>query len=930
MRKFTLLLGLTLFVSVTYAQYAKNNDAFFKKHVESEYEITSTALKAEEVYFTEDFEGKVLPSEWEIYSKATDDGYLFGTSSELSSKYWTIPDNGGNFAASNDDECNCDKSDDRLITSSFDLSNATNAFLSFDYVFQASGSENFEVFFSIDNGKSWNLFEQVAETKIPGTSGKWMNYVIALGSLNGKDDVKLAFRYHDGKDWGYGLALDNISVFMPIELTDVLLAPLNIKSNYRLTNQVAIQGEIQNLGTDTIKSIVIKWNGGSTDYTQTLENIAIAPFRKISFIHKDLFNCDAKGYYSLIVSLEEPNGIKDENPSNNSNYKDIQVWDDFLDRTVLVEEFSTEKCPNCPPVATYLGGIANENENVILMVHHAGYYTDPYTIPENTEMLTFFNAGGGTFAPAGMMDRHYNGKSNDGSSINPGPVFWPGEPFGEIRIDDRLNEVAMVDVDIDGIYNSETNQINVTVSGSFKDAFSEKLGVSLWILEDGIVSDNQAGFSGEWTHHALVRDAISATFGNEITSGTNIGDQYTQDFSYTVDSEWDIDELTLVAFVNTIDAGSVNNRTVHNVKSMLLTDLNKVRAQIKVDMSSFAEFDEMVEKVYLEGSFQNEKIEMVSPTDGFYFASVFVEPNTTYSYKYSTTKAYEVEDREVIVEVNDLAVDDIFSTNIKEKVKAILNLDMSNYTGADASFKQVFVEGSFGMDKIEMLTTDSKNYSVTIFVDPDSTYSYKYSTHRMMEIENRDLVIAGEAVTINDIFNLPEDEKPTLFLNVNMSTISEFNGDTDKVYVEGSFGSDKIEMVTSDNMNYSTEISVDPNTIYTYRYSTLNTAEIDTREVEITLSYRVIYDNFEMVGVNNDLFNAVKFYPNPFNNTLTIDNLDKESQVTISNVLGQTVMSITVTDSKMEINTSELNKGVYLITVLDSNNNSRTERMVKH
>lgn len=87
--------------------------------------------------------------------------------------------------------------------------------------------------------------------------------------------------------------------------------------------------------------------------------------------------------------------------------------------------------------------------------------------------------------------------------------------------------------------------------------------------------------------------------------------------------------------------------------------------------------------------------------------------------------------------------------------------------------------------------------------------------------------------------------------------------------------------------------------------------------------------------IHTDIFDkkqnvdSFKAYPNPFNNTITIENLDNSSQIIISNILGQSVMTVNVIDNTMEINTSDLNKGVYLITIIDNDNNSRTERVVK-
>jgi len=66
---------------------------------------------------------------------SSDGGWKVGSSSAVSSQYFVIPAKDGNMVATNDDKCNCNKFDDRLISPSIDFSTAANAILSFDYFY---------------------------------------------------------------------------------------------------------------------------------------------------------------------------------------------------------------------------------------------------------------------------------------------------------------------------------------------------------------------------------------------------------------------------------------------------------------------------------------------------------------------------------------------------------------------------------------------------------------------------------------------------------------------------------------------------------------------------------------------------------------------------------------------------------------------------
>jgi hypothetical protein len=65
-------------------------------------------------------------------------------------------------------------------------------------------------------------------------------------------------------------------------------------------------------------------------------------------------------------------------------------------------------------------------------------------------------------------------------------------------------------------------------------------------------------------------------------------------------------------------------------------------------------------------------------------------------------------------------------------------------------------------------------------------------------------------------------------------------------------------------------------------------------------------------------FKALMVYPNPVTDVLTVSNKDVISQITVINLLGQTVISQKAYSDKVEINTSKLQNGTYLLKVTTS------------
>ena len=82
--------------------------------------FSTATLFGQTILLDEDFEGVIFPVGWTQTTNATDGGWLMGTNISLQSQWWSIATH-GNFIATNDDECDCDKTVDYLIMPPLDL-----------------------------------------------------------------------------------------------------------------------------------------------------------------------------------------------------------------------------------------------------------------------------------------------------------------------------------------------------------------------------------------------------------------------------------------------------------------------------------------------------------------------------------------------------------------------------------------------------------------------------------------------------------------------------------------------------------------------------------------------------------------------------------------------------------------------------------------
>lgn len=219
--------------------------------------------------FSEDFEGALdgttgLPSGWTEIGLSTDGIYSVGTDVEANAAgFWPVPAH-TLFAQSNDDVCNCDKSADRLILPSMDLSSYSGALrLLFSTVadIQYGGAHTVEV--STDGGSTWSVVYTIPTTN---ATNEWQDLEVGLTTYIGLPNVLISFLYNDEAAWGNGFAVDDVSLIVVPPVTDLGLSGISIPNEYTIipesqfTSLNAMTVDVTNYGDITVNSFVINTN----------------------------------------------------------------------------------------------------------------------------------------------------------------------------------------------------------------------------------------------------------------------------------------------------------------------------------------------------------------------------------------------------------------------------------------------------------------------------------------------------------------------------------------------------------------------------------------------------------------------------------------------------------------------------------------------
>ena len=160
---------------------------------------------------TEDFEGGSVPAGWSNITQATDGGWVVGNNVSVQSTSFPIPAH-TLMAATNDDKCNCNKSNDIFLTPPMNLTTFSTVFMSYEcFYFNLAYQglvEEAKIFATSDNGVIFTDLQVVSANSGNG----WQSNLVDLSTVAGNANVQIGFKYNDKGSWLYGWSIDNVVI----------------------------------------------------------------------------------------------------------------------------------------------------------------------------------------------------------------------------------------------------------------------------------------------------------------------------------------------------------------------------------------------------------------------------------------------------------------------------------------------------------------------------------------------------------------------------------------------------------------------------------------------------------------------------------------------------------------------------------------------
>lgn len=257
----------------------------------------------------------------------------------------------------------------------------------------------------------------------------------------------------------------------------------------------------------------------------------------------------------------------------------------IFERNVLVEEFTTERCSNCPRVAEFLHTALHEKPEyetrVTAVCHHSGFLTDWLTQACDNDLLELFTDV--TYAPAVAINRMpYFTNNQTGKDDN---VFIPESSQGLMDyFDSEMKRGADCHLNIQAEANADTSKVTLTITGQKNLSFdtADKY-LTVYILEDNIAAQAQSGATKAFTHNHVIR-AFNSSWGDEIEwNGNTFSMNYTFDINKgnnkaenprDVDP-WKVNDLQFVAIIAQHDPNNKLGNQVENLTSCRFNNQKK-------------------------------------------------------------------------------------------------------------------------------------------------------------------------------------------------------------------------------------------------------------------------------------------------------------------------------------------------------------------
>lgn len=211
-----------------------------------------------------------------------------------------------------------------------------------------------------------------------------------------------------------------------------------------------------------------------------------------------------------------------------------------VSRAVLIEDFTGQKCVNCPLATDEIHALQEQyGDSVVIAV---GIHSGPLGFKGNKRSVglattlgdTYYNYWGPDHQPIGLVNRV--GGLND-------------YPAWAALVRQALTETAPLDIHLSTDYTADSRQLNVTAAAyGTNGTTTGKLQV--WLVEDSITAMQMipdGSTDVEYVHNHVLRATMNGDWGEDIT--VNEGSTTDKTYTLALDEKWIPAHVSVIAFV---------------------------------------------------------------------------------------------------------------------------------------------------------------------------------------------------------------------------------------------------------------------------------------------------------------------------------------------------------------------------------------------
>lgn len=209
-------------------------------------------------------------------------------------------------------------------------------------------------------------------------------------------------------------------------------------------------------------------------------------------------------------------------------------------RTVLLEDFTGQRCVNCPLGTAVIDQLHQAFGDQVIAV---GIHSGPLGFKGNAKTVGLATDLGDEYYDYWKLEYQPVGLINRGAATN--YTDWITAVRQELGY---VSEIMMT-------LTAQRSDGQIAIHVSAKNLGGDYSGkLQLWVLEDGITALQMmpdGSSNRDYVHNHVLRTAVNGTWGTELTLAN--GQTASQTFTQPMDAQWNGDNLSVVAFVYNSD-----------------------------------------------------------------------------------------------------------------------------------------------------------------------------------------------------------------------------------------------------------------------------------------------------------------------------------------------------------------------------------------